>query len=183
MLFRGLASVDPGKPLPDAVEIKRIAVDMIKEYLQNSWWIGREKRVAALQLQREILSSPDINRVIKAICDSQVAIAEKDIELNKNYFGNSRLQNTLSRTLTMAASLSIETNIHDLVPKLSQHFTKLTAAKPEEILNPEVIKQKIGTTSGNARVLAKSLSKALQLPDQKKFSLQGMEGRKGPKCR
>ncbi len=181
MLFRGLASVDPEKPLPDADEIKRLAVDMIEEYLQNSWWIGHEKRVAAIQLQREILSSPDINSVIRLVCDSQVAIAEKDIELNKNYFGNSRLQNTLSRILTMAASLGIETNTHDLVPKLSQHFTQLTAAKPVEVLDPEAVKHKIKTTSGNARVLAKSLSKALQLSDHKNSSLPGMEGRKGPK--
>lgn len=181
MLFRGLASIDPEKPLPDVDEIKRLAIDMIEEYLQNSWWIGHEKRVAAVQLQREILSSPDLNSVIKAVCDSQVAIAEKDIELNKNYFGNSRLQNTLSRILTMAASLGIETNTHDLISQLSQHFTQLTAAKPEEALDPEAVKHKIKTTSGNARVLAKSLSKALQLSDHKNSSLPGMEGRKGPK--
>jgi len=181
VLFRGLASVDPDKPLPDADEIKRIAVAMVEEYLQNSWWIGYEKRVAAIQLQREILSSLDINSVIRAVCDSQVAIAKKDIELNKNYFGNSRLQNTLSRILTMAASLGVETNTHDLVPKLSQHFTQLRAAKPEEILDPEAVKHKIETTSGNARVLAKSLSKALQLSHYKDPCLPGMEGRKGPK--
>ncbi len=141
MLFRRLASVDPHKPLLDADKMKHIAVDMVEEYLQSSWWIGHEKRVAAIQLQREILPSPDIQGVIKTICDSQVAIAEKDIELNKKYFGNSRLQNTLSHILTMAVSLGIENNTSDLVHKLSQSFIKLTGTTPEEALDPEVVKQ------------------------------------------
>ena len=182
ILFRTLASVDSESPLMDTEEIKRLASAMIEEYLQNAWWISSEKRDAAINLQKEIKSSPDIEKVIKAICDSKVAIAEKDIKTNKNYFGNSRLQNTLSNILTMAATLGVETNTHDLVPKLSMHLNKLITNKPgEEMLTIETAKQQVKTTQGNARVLAKSLSKALSLGEKKTPSLPGMEGRRGPK--
>ena len=181
VLFRAFASVDPENPIVDADEIKRIATAMIEEYLQNSWWISRDKREAAIQLQKEILSSDDLGNLIKAICDTQVAVAEKDIASNKNRYGDSRLQNTLSNILTMAASLGVQTNTNDLVPKLSLHLNKLTGNDPGNALDIETVKPMIKTTTSNARVLAKSLAKALQLSEAKTHSLPGMEGRPGPK--
>jgi hypothetical protein len=180
VLFRGLASVDSTQPLPEAKDLKTMAVNMIEEYLQNAWWIGRDKREAAIQLQNDIRSSLNIDEVITKISKGQIAIATKDITANKNRFGNSRLQNTLSRILTMAASLGIETHSDDLVSKLLPMFRQLTGADLGEKPDLNVMTAQINRTSGNARVLARSLSCALQLKDDKTPTLPGMTGRKGP---
>jgi hypothetical protein len=92
---------------------------MIEEYLQNSWWISYEKRKAAIQLQNDIRALTQIDSVIDVICNSQLTIAEKDIKSNKNYFADSRLQNTSSNIQTMAAALWVQTNTveENLVPK------------------------------------------------------------------
>lgn len=130
-LFQVLGAVDKGAVL-DLGAFKTLATDMLEEYLQNSWFINSAKKQSAIDLQAAINNSADLNAVLKNLVDSQLAIAEADIESNKNriiplhFFHKSRLQDTISNILSLAASLGMATHHDGLVKGLATRLETLT---------------------------------------------------------
>lgn len=176
-LFRAMASIDKTKPVLEPEIIKNAIDHLIEEYLQNSWFISREKREAAIELQRSIQASKQIDNVIAELINSQLSIAKMDIQSNQkrwrsvNFFGQSRLQSTISRALALAASLGIQIQSDKLILGLTAQLNGIITKNPlssdkipslDEIKHIE--KAPKSKDKSNVRVLAKSISQALELP-------------------
>ena len=194
-LFHALAVIDSSQAIVNVDVIKDAVSALIEDYLANSWFISSSKRDAALALKNTILQSADVAAVMASLVDSQLDVAKRDVTLNQhrlkavNFFGRSRLQETISNALALTTSLGgLSTKTNELVEGLDKTLQGLV---PDESKSSEVIASvdKVGAVMSspkmkdkpNARVLAVSLKKALLLNSEKDTGMTGRHRDTPPK--
>ncbi|MFA5959745.1 MAG: hypothetical protein WC785_04445 [Tatlockia sp.] len=171
-LFQALVSVDKDKP-GDLTLLKNMTATIIQEYLENSWFISTTKRKAAKALVSAITHAKDDSTLIAALVSAQLTIADNDLALNKSLFfqtnrsGKSRLQHSITTALTLAASLSMQTDTHVLVDGLVNRLQSLSP-KNAPLKTLDEVKfftahSMKGHDKVNAKVLGTALEKALEI--------------------
>lgn len=168
---------------------KHAVSQLLEDYLRNSWFISSTRRKATIQLQENIGKATSNQDIIRLLSQSQLDIADQDIEANKakwrafkpvNVRGQSRLQNVISDTLSMAASLGVQTestgHFNKLVDKLAktQRTGQLKTPKTVDEVN-QIVQSTNTMDKANAATLSKLMKKSLE-----ENKTAGMEGRRPP---
>ena len=179
LMFKAMTDINGRQPVVQLPELKVMLINLLEQYLRNSWFVNSSRKKAVAQLLQSINDVTDMNGLITALMQSQCDTMTADIELNKNsfwrklkplnYSGNSRYQNTLSDMIVLMSSLTgdnvsatmaihLSKQLRSLVKKAPAHFD---TDKPSiDNLHVTVAKGRFSDAS-NAQVLANNLEKVL----------------------
>lgn len=135
LLFHTFASI-PNHPIIEIQGMRQAVNTLLDEYLENSWFINRERKKWVALLKQQINKAENFDKIIECLSKAQIETAKQDIETNKHRFkrlhhsGHSRYQSTLSDALSLASSLSGKTNVNDLGISISQLKTDSRVSDP-----------------------------------------------------
>ncbi len=184
LMFHSFTSIS-NQPIVDLDVIKSSVNQLLNEYLETSWFISSERRTWASDLKNTINEAEDIDSLLSCLSKTQIDVAKKDIEENKNrilkplhLFGHSRYQTTLGKALNLAASLSGKTEVNEVINGLTPLLPEVTDSQPVSEMTIDELRFKARykkSDEQNASVIIKALDNALNIKQRK--NPIGMVGR------
>ena len=167
LLFKAMVNVGGEDTMN--IDIRSSVVTMLEEYIQYSWFISATKRATAIALINKIKTADTIDDIVDSLSNGIIEVMRKDFEINQhsfwrtikpvNVYGDSRLQNTLDRSLRLASTIAAK-NIDD---KLIVEISEICQGNDND--------------TGNAKVALKSRESA-EKHNLLNKSVGGMKGRK-----
>jgi len=155
---------------------------LLKEYLQTSWFVSREKKKQMQQLITAVGTCHDLPSLVECLSTRKMQVLRSDININKSSFWRrkvkpvnasktSRFQTTLDSALSLCASLAPGKSDAKFIDELTGVY-KETIVKPEAFSlfsvkkSVDLFKNQMQGVQyldkANAKVIERSLNMALE---------------------
>jgi hypothetical protein len=180
LMFKAMTEVNDRRPVIRLPDLKEVIINLLDQYLQNSWFVNASRKQAVADLQKVINNASSIDKLLMILSEAQANIIASDIVANKNslwrffkplnYFGNSRLQNTMSDMVGLMSTLTgdninltVATELTKQLATVISHTSTALATDVPTLDNLHAVVTKARfKDSSNAKVLIDNAKKLLR---------------------